>query len=180
MRVPRVALERVGVVPHSGPWFNPAAVAYVEHLLRADAYVLEVGAGRSTAWYAQRGARVTSVETDPEWFQRVAQETAGFGSVRVELVAEHDVAEWLAQLPAKHYDLAILDGLEPGRRLRALEIMSEKVSEQGVLIHDDSDWPEHRPADGIMRSWHVKAVVGMKPQPFRAYETRFYSRHPLP
>jgi predicted O-methyltransferase YrrM len=49
------------------PWMHPASVCYLETLLRPDWTVLEHGSGGSTLWFAERVAKVYSVEDRPEW-----------------------------------------------------------------------------------------------------------------
>ena len=71
---------------------------------------MEVGAGRSTLWYARKGLQVTSVETDPKWFEFLHRELGGYHSVSLNLVDEHEVLKWLANLAPKH-DVCVLDAL---------------------------------------------------------------------
>src|SRR5262249_39630854 len=55
------------------PWYTYPAVEYLKQLDLRDKQVFEYGCGQSTLFFAQRAARVVSVEHDPEWFQTVGQ-----------------------------------------------------------------------------------------------------------
>ena len=51
-----------------------AAVVWMWRLLAGDERVLEVGAGNSTRWFAERAAHVVSVESSHEWYARLSED----------------------------------------------------------------------------------------------------------
>src|SRR4051794_26426455 len=59
-------LRLTGATPEF-PWMAPTAVSQLARLMRPDWHVLEFGSGTSTAWYAERTGRVTSLEHNAEW-----------------------------------------------------------------------------------------------------------------
>lgn len=72
------------------PWITKQAVATLSSWLKPTDRGLEWGAGRSTAWFARRVAHVTSVESDPVWFERVRQMTACFNNVDLRLLTTEE------------------------------------------------------------------------------------------
>jgi hypothetical protein len=56
------------------PWFAYDAIDYIETILQPNFVGLEYGSGGSTLWFAQRIARITSVEHDGKWWARVLAE----------------------------------------------------------------------------------------------------------
>ena len=54
--------------------------------------MLEVGSGGSTSWLAARSRQVDSIESVPDWFERVSIETAGIPNIRLELLDEPEHA----------------------------------------------------------------------------------------
>src|SRR4051812_6593140 len=64
------------------PWIVPAAIGWLRRRIRPDWSVLELGSGRSTAWFAARAGRVLSLEDNEFWHQwtRESLERAGAGN----------------------------------------------------------------------------------------------------
>lgn len=56
------------------PWMVPSAIYELDVLLTKKDYVLELGSGGSTIFFAQRCHAVISVETNDEWFEIVKNE----------------------------------------------------------------------------------------------------------
>jgi hypothetical protein len=69
-------LDRVRLLAHErrhpdAPWLTIEAVAFLEHRLACDGVGFEWGSGRSTVWLARRVRRLTSIEHDPTWFEKI-------------------------------------------------------------------------------------------------------------
>jgi len=50
------------------PWLTPKSIYRLDELLKKDFNVLEIGSGGSTLFYSRRCKTVTSIETDPPWY----------------------------------------------------------------------------------------------------------------
>lgn len=125
----RSALARKAVTRRGEPlpWYTYPAISYLSLLNFDGLRVLEFGGGQSTIWWADRAQRVTTVETDPEWFrylQRVANRP------NVELRAEP------AQPTGSRFDIVIIDG---GDRVHAAHLATEVVQPSGFIIFDNSE-----------------------------------------
>ena len=111
------------------------------------------GSGRSTLWFAARVAKLTSVEFNPEWVERVGgrlERKAPSARVDQRLVSipvRHDfsadhIARYLApiaEFPDLHFDFILVDGLFRRDCLRAAP---PKLRPGGILIVDNADLPE--------------------------------------
>ena len=53
------------------PWIVPSAAHRLDGLLNKDDYVIEIGTGGSTLFYAKRCGFVQAIETDPKWGSKV-------------------------------------------------------------------------------------------------------------
>ena len=51
---------RTGRIPER-PWLVPAAIRWLRRRIRSEWSILELGAGRSTPWFARRAARLISL-----------------------------------------------------------------------------------------------------------------------
>jgi hypothetical protein len=143
------------------PWLTPGAVEFCEAVLRPDMVGVEFGSGRSTAWFAGRLARLTSVEHNPEWFARVkgGLELAGVHNVDYRFVppepagapADHPrYAAVLGEFPDDSLDLVVIDG---HYRDACLALAPPKLKPGGLLLVDDVGyWPGNLPP-GIPADW---------------------------
>ena len=92
----------------------------------------------------------------------------------VALVEPRDVLDQIAAYDDQSFELIVVDAYPADLRLACIELCRTKVRPGGWLVHDDSDWPAHRPVDDLLHDWTVHRVPGFKPRPFGAYETAFY------
>jgi predicted O-methyltransferase YrrM len=106
---------------------------------------VEFGSGRSTAWFARRLARLTSVEHDPGWHEKVKAdlERGGIGNVDYRFVpaeppgAPADRPRYAAVLddfPDGSLDLVVVDG---HYRDACLALAPPKLKPGGLLLVDD-------------------------------------------
>ena len=65
-------LARRGATPER-PWIVPAAIGWLRRRIRRGWTVLELGAGRSTPWFAKRAGAVLSLEDNPYWHQHTIE-----------------------------------------------------------------------------------------------------------
>lgn len=56
---------------HIFPWFTHPALEAIKDWDWSNLTVLEYGSGDSTAWLEDKCKKLTSVESDPQWFQTV-------------------------------------------------------------------------------------------------------------
>lgn len=124
---------------HPGvPWLTPAAVQLLDQLLRPADEVFEWGSGQSTVWLAARVGRVTSVEHDRGWFERVENWIRPFRNVT--LVARTDRDEYLGAVDAfseNSLDVVLVDGLYRDECVcRAIP----KLRHGGILVVDNVNW----------------------------------------
>lgn len=71
------------------PWWTLAATDYVDGFLanKPTARVFEYGSGASSFWLLKRGANVTSVEHDENWFEEVAGRAADHANIEINHIA---------------------------------------------------------------------------------------------
>lgn len=54
------------------PWWTYPAIEFVNTIVKPDFRVFEYGGGHSTLWWSRRVARVTTVDHDRQWVDRIA------------------------------------------------------------------------------------------------------------
>jgi hypothetical protein len=172
---------RTGRIPER-PWLVPASIGWLRRRVRSDWSILELGAGRSTAWFARRAARVISLEDDEFWHSstRVRLDAAGLTNADLRLRPVEDFPREVATLPDDAFDLVVVDFLEAPTvtRIDCLDPALNKVRPGGYLLLDDSDRPGYAEAFELLASWRFRRFVGIKDGWPEACETGIFRRHP--
>jgi predicted O-methyltransferase YrrM len=162
------------------PWIVPAAIGWLRRRIRPDWSVLELGAGRSTPWFARRAARVLSFEDNEFWVDETRRRLRelGIDNVDLRLGAVEELPTSLEALPAGGFELVVVDFLEsPGMtRVQALPAAMERVKPGGLLVLDDSDRPGYAEAIEILAGWRFRKFVGVKDGWPEACETGIFRR----
>jgi predicted O-methyltransferase YrrM len=179
LRYPAAWLRaRSGRIPER-PWIVPAAIGWLRRRIRRDWSVLELGAGRSTVWFARRAGRVISFEDNEFWLQRAAERLCREGlEVDLRLMPVNALAEAVATLPEAAFDLVVLDFLESPQvtRIDVLRPAREKVRPGGLLLLDDSDRPGYARAYELLAGWREDRFAGVKDEWPQACETAIFRR----
>ena len=145
------ARAAVGHDGHPVAWYTYPALLWLEPRLRPSDRVFEYGAGNSTLWYAARVATVTSVEHDAIWAATVRstapanatvlqRDCLGDGAYAPEddpyvtAISDHDISS---------FDIVVVDGRA---RVSCVESVVSQLAAPALLVLDNSDRPQYRPA----------------------------------
>lgn len=148
---PRYVYDRIGLAiwerMHPGlPWLTPEAIRLLGGLLRPADIGLEWGSGRSTRWIAGRIGHLTSVESDPVWYEKVKADLGKASNVRyvfrdcpagasdVQATAYASVADLFA---SNSLDFVLIDGQV---RDICARVVLDKIRPGGVLVIDNCNW----------------------------------------
>jgi predicted O-methyltransferase YrrM len=130
------------------PWLTPEAIRMLTKLLRPTDRGVEFGSGRSTAWFAQRVAALTSVEHNEQWYDTVSAGLQARGLANVDYVLaprdqpdhhgdESRYARVALGFADASMDFALMDGAY--RDFSAKFILPE-IKPGGMLIIDNVNW----------------------------------------
>jgi predicted O-methyltransferase YrrM len=166
------------------PWIVPASIGWLRRRIRSDWSILELGSGRSTAWFARRAGRVVSLEDNEFWHGRTRERLEGTGLVNVDLRlrAVADFPSEVASLPDASFDLVVMDFLEAPEvtRIDCLHPARKKVRPGGYLLLDDSDRPGYAEAFELLAGWRFRRFTGVKDEWPEACETGVFYRPRAP
>jgi predicted O-methyltransferase YrrM len=162
------------------PWIVPAAIGWLRRRIRSEWSILELGAGRSTVWFARRAGSVLSFEDNEFWagHTRGRLDELGLGNVELRVEPIDELAERVGALPAASFDLVVVDFLEAPTvtRIDVLKPAMKKVRPGGLLLLDDSDRPGYAEAFELLSGWRFRKFVGVKDEWPETCETGIFTR----
>ena len=130
------------------PWLTREAIGLLDRLLRPTDVAVEFGSGRSTAWFAKRVGRLTSVEDNAEWFAIVTEKLQSAGQANVDYLhrprdvpdADGATAAYVRVLDGvadESLDFVLVDGIY--RNHCAVRAVA-KVKRGGMIAVDNVNW----------------------------------------
>lgn len=148
----KIMMWATGELPDR-PWLSYDAVRILQkRMAEKPCSVLEFGSGASTAWFAMRAGELHSVESDPQWQQRVAKRLAKLpetkAKVEYELRTSADAYCKFRSDTDRRFDIILVDG--PWRHLCARNHV-DKLAVDGILYLDNSDAESSTGEQGEMR-----------------------------
>jgi predicted O-methyltransferase YrrM len=162
------------------PWIVPASIGFLRRRIRSEWSVLELGAGRSTPWFARRAGRVLSFEDNEFWAEQTRERLREEGLENVELCVGpvEELPAKVAELPDSDFDLVVVDFLEAPAvtRIDVLKPAMNKVKPGRLLLLDDSDRPGYAQAFDLLHAWRFHKFVGVKDEWPEACETGIFHR----
>ena len=140
----RSALAGVAVDKRGDPlaWYTYPAVEFLSHHDFRGKRVLELGAGQSTLWWANRASLVVALEDDPRWIEKISRRLPNNVSLHLASTWEPDNSLLLSHAP---YDIIVIDGLD---RLGYARACASLLAPQGAIVFDNSEGTWGGDADG--------------------------------
>jgi hypothetical protein len=155
------------------PWWVFKAIREVAKSLRRTDRVLEVGAGYSTIWLAQRCQYVCSIEESSPWASIVTREAHQNGLGNIEILIGDSRLLLNQQLRIANWDVLVIDG--SGDRLGMFKDLLSSPRRPRILIYDDTDKAPNQVALQVATQAYVRDTYrGFKPQTLHACETTVY------
>ena len=130
------------------PWLTSRANTILDKLIKPTHHGVEFGSGRSTAWFAKRSEKLTSIESDISWYEKVKIMLAekNLSHVTYHLKVEDEPEESgnkasyvkvLEDFPEQSLNYVLVDGLY--RDYCALNAVN-KIKAEGMIIIDNVNW----------------------------------------
>ena len=156
------------------PWYTYPAIEYLEQLDFSACEVFEYGSGNSSKFWAHRARAVTSVESDPAWYQTGAAAL----SPNQTLLLKTEVADYAQAIRAKEgkYEVIVVDGVY---RYNCAREAVDQVKEGGFILLDNADW--HPATARFLREKGLSQVdlIGAGPVNSYAWCTSLFLKGPL-
>jgi hypothetical protein len=119
------------------PWYTYPAIEYLKQLDFSQKSVFEFGSGNSSRFWAKRCKRLVAVEDDQEWHAKMKGQFPPNVDYRFYPEAEAYIDSINGF--AEKFDVIVIDG---SHRYECAVQALGKLSEEGFIILDNSDWKE--------------------------------------
>jgi hypothetical protein len=121
------------------PWLTPAVVQTLDNHLTKQMSGLEFGSGRSTAWFASRLGRLTSIEHSVKWFVKVNNLLKKTNIQNVIMILrdnspDNSYADTINQFRDESLNFVLVDGID---RAKCALFSLPKLMPGGILVIDD-------------------------------------------
>lgn len=157
------------------PWFTYPAIDFLTQIMRPEWRVFEWGSGHSTLWWAKRVKAVASVEDDRAWYDKLLARMPENAS----LIWRGDAASYVQALAEQQarFDLVVIDG---SHRNDCAQIVTEYVTDNGLIVFDNTDMLHHREGVEILqaRGWQRIDFYGLIPSYYYKSCTSVFFRAP--
>ena len=142
------------------PWYTYPFIHFITPRIKPHFEAFEYGSGNSTKWYAAKIKGITAVEHDKEWVEIVTLGLPANADIRFRELGDEYVQA--VRETGKKYHIIVVDGR---KRVRCVEFAHSYLTQDGVLILDNSDREYYGPAKDFMENLGFKRLdfYGMGP-----------------
>ena len=157
------------------PWMNYQVITFLEQRLTSDLSLFEYGSGYSTLFFASLVKEVTAIEHHKGWYDVVKTMKPESVNLLYQSIEDDNAYCNAASLDNKQYDVIVVDGRE---RVRCANTAKDCLTEQGVVILDDSARPRYADAINSLLEAGFKKLdfIGLKPGSINAHQTTIFYR----
>lgn len=125
------------------PWVTYSFIDFIKNRINNSHTIFEFGSGNSTFFYAGRAKKVVSVEHDKAWFDKIVkQKPQNSDLIYCKLEDNGDYCRVPLTLNEK-FNIIIVDGRD---RVNCCKQCLSALTENGVVVLDDSERPQYREA----------------------------------
>ncbi len=126
------------------PWFVQGAIKYLEKILTKNTIAMEYGSGGSTRWFAQRVMKITSIEHNKRWYDRVYNYII-FNDIKNVNLKYIDLYHGYAKVIDNmgKFDFISIDGR---RRSECIQYAHTHVNIGGYILLNDAERKHYHPA----------------------------------
>jgi hypothetical protein len=125
-------------------------IDFLKASLKPHFRVFEYGSGFSTLFYAPLVSEVYSLETRKEWYDLIISKN--IPNIHIKLSHPSSFVQDIEIFGQLKYDLIIIDSI---RRIECLQIASNFISDNGLIVLDNSERENLQNADNIAKSCNL-------------------------
>lgn len=155
------------------PWFTYSMIELLKDRLPRNLSIFEYGCGLGTLWWSEYASLLHAVEHEKEWADQITAQAPD----QVSILLREPGKSYVQSVGEKglKYDVIIIDGRE---RMACAKEAVKHLSEEGVIIFDDTSRPRYRRGIDLLRESGFKHLPfrGFSPIEFLPCETSLFYR----
>ena len=157
------------------PWMNYAVVKLIDKRLNRTLRLFEYGSGHSTRYFSRRVKEIVSVEYDRDWYRQITENRLENVSIIFQPFEDIDAYARTITQDGGVFDVVVVDGQH---RVQCVQAATDCMSEQAVLLLDDSDRKAYEQAFRHleMHGFRHLSISGIKPGSPCCHETTIFYR----
>lgn len=142
------------------PWFTYPFIDFLKVRLNKNMKVFEFGSGNSTIWFAKRVSSIVSVEHNEKWYNKIREAIPQNAKIIFNNPTNENEYHKIIKTMTDKFDLIIVDAID---RVNCLRVSKDHLSENGVIILDNSNRPEYYDGINYLLQHNFKQIefVGM-------------------
>ena len=159
------------------PWWTYASIQFVDQIVSTNSRILEIGGGNSSLYWMGRGNQLLTLETNPKWIAMLTlDERFNEKNHKITHIPDEDLDSISNELEDQLFEVVINDGY--GDRASIGEYLATKVSENGILIWDNSErGPDSKVIEHLkLNGWNALEFYGIGPINAYAWQTTILYR----
>lgn len=137
------------------PWTTYPYIDFIGQRLNNRLRLFEFGSGNSSLYYAKYVGEVVSVEHNLEWFHKIKKKIPGNVSINYKEFEENGEYSRISSFSNQLFHIIIIDGLD---RNNCIYNSKVNLTDDGVMILDDSEREEYQEAIQFLRSSEFKQI----------------------
>jgi len=157
------------------PWLSYPVISFLSERLNTNMLLFEYGSGNSTIYYSQRVKKVIAVEHNKVWIDKIKNRLNNNAEIIFKEIDEDGDYCRTIKFTGEKYHVIIIDAED---RVNCIKNCHDNLTEDGVIILDDSDRDEY--AGGIKylfeKAFKQITLWGIAPGSFHYKSTSVFYR----
>jgi len=160
------------------PWMNYSVVEFLNKRLNKSINVFEYGSGYSTIYFSKLVKKITSIEYNNEWFEKISNKLNAILNVAISYVPlNKNYSRAIEDItPNKQkYEFIIIDGR---KRVECAKKAIKYLTPDGILLLDDSNRERYNEVFQfyLQNGFRELTFSGIKPNSLEIFYTTLFYR----
>jgi len=137
------------------PWTTYSFIDFIADRLTSNMMLVEYGSGNSTLFFSKKVKKVFSVEHDDAWYasmKKAVPENVSLSFIPLEYNGEYSR---FSLNTGEKAQVIIVDGRD---RVNSIKQSIAALSEDGIIVLDDSERPQYQSAISFLQEHHFKRI----------------------
>jgi len=160
------------------PWMNYAVIEFLSKRLNKSINVFEYGSGYSTIYFSKLVNKITSIEYNTEWFEKIGTKLNTISNVELSYVLlDKNYSSAIEDITPKKqkYEFIIIDGR---KRVECAKKAIKYFTPDGILLLDDSNRERYKDVFRfyLKNGFRELTFSGIKPNGLEIFYTTLFYR----